>query len=225
MQDLYASIKAGKPQEPEHNTLVLSHISMLRSCLGKFLLPEELNEPFKTGFLGRCLKSGENSEKKMIWYQVYEDFSVLCFISEIALNNDIGPKLLCRKFNSEGTEIKVGLYNPLEFSISGISLGSEEIREIIRNAGIFLQNAKPEIDNERFLIAFRQVAADKILFGIQNKSEFLADPDSEVVLVFFFFLKIAFLAGFAFYCYRLRFPVLFFSIQQKLFVLFLLSGT
>lgn len=224
MHDLYASMQSGKAQDPEQNKAVLEKVAMLRSCLGKFLLPKELNEPFKAGFLGRCLRSGLEPTKRMIWYQVYAKFSVLCFISEVGLNKDIGPKLMCQKSNIEESVIKLGIYNPLDFSVAGIRLSSAEFAEIERNAGIFLQNARTGIDSERLLIVFRQVAPDKIVFGFTNKAQNLIDPNSEVWKFFFSALKIIFLAGFLLYCYQLRFPVFFFSIHQKLLVLFLFSG-
>lgn len=206
---------------PERDEQIAAKIGLLRSYFGQFLMEKHLLNPLLKGYLGSCIKANQDPDKSLLWYQHLRHFSLIVFVNESLMARKIGPKLICEDNNRRDSLIKLGLYDPQKFTVSGIHCQEGEINEIGIRAGEFLLSAIPVVETARFLMVFRHVAPDLVLLCLLKKSEGLLDPLEESKRAFWLTVKWLIIIVFLIYCFSLRFQRFFLTIRQKLLLLFL----
>jgi hypothetical protein len=224
MKKLAGKIDEGVAPDPESDELIAGKIGLLRSYFGQFMMEKHLVNPLKKGYLGSCLRISEDSDKALVWYQVCKNFAIICFIDEKALGKNIGPRMICRKNNLESAVVKSGYYNPQNFVVGGSEFLEKDANEIRIRAGEFLSSAVSFVESRSFLLGFRQVVPDLIVFSYIDRANHLIDPQQKTLAAMFHWFKWLIVIVFILYCLRLRFSSFYFSIKHKLFLLFLFTN-
>ncbi|GAB4278506.1 MAG: hypothetical protein Kow0029_21820 [Candidatus Rifleibacteriota bacterium] len=199
-------------------------IKLVRGYFGQFLLPELMINFFKNPYLGEIITVSEKPDRHKLWMYHGKNFSLACFIHKKILNKRTGPELLVRNHNRKSDSIKLGYITPVDYKFSGLPEELSANSELKLEAIKFAQNAISFRESSRFLVFLRQVSADLIAVSYLEKAKVLPDPvevaNQNLILV----LKWGAILGFVFYCFLLRFPELFLSVQHKFLLLFLFAN-
>lgn len=206
---------------PEHLEEVRSRIVLLRGFFGQFLMEKQLGLPLLAGYLGGCLRSSEEPEKTLLWYQRYNNFSLIVFIHRDMLRKDLGPRLMVDVFNRRKEGCRLGFFDTQELQVYGVD---GEQSEIIMLANSYANNAVEFIRTGNHLLFFRHVSPRLIVFSRVNQTENLVDPQKAVVEFMLRLIKWLLLAAFLIYCLSLRTADFVLSVRRKLLLLFLFAN-
>lgn len=209
---------------PESELFVAEKIALLRTYFGQFLMEKHLANPLKAGYLGSALQASQEKEKGLLWYETFANFSLICFIDQSQLKNFIGPRLLCAENNRRNDLIKTGYYLTETHDVCGVDYPFGDLSEIRVRAGEFGISATPEVETERFLLVFRQLSPDLVIFSSVKKESGLLDSSLATNRAFFLLWKWLFISAFVIYCAGLRRSNFFITIRQKLGLLFLFAN-
>lgn len=216
-------LTTSKPK-PQYLKPVARKIRLLRGYFGQFLLPELMIEFFKPSYLGSAITVSELSEKSKLWVYLGNNFSVSCFINSETLNKRIGPRLLVRSFNRKSEDVKLGCLKTIDYKCSGLPPGLADVAELKLEARKFEENAISFRESRHYLIQFRQVSPDLIVLSYLKTAKRLPIPANEADKALFILLKWLVITFFVGYCFFLRNPVLYLSVQQKFLLLFLFAN-
>ncbi|EKD81394.1 MAG: CBS protein [uncultured bacterium] len=206
---------------PERLEEVRNRIVLLRGFFGQFLMEKHLGQPLLEGYLGSCIKASEELEKSLLWYQYYKNFTIIAFIHRNLTGREIGPRLMVDRFNRSSETCRLGLFDTQQLTVYGTP---ENQREVIMQANTFLNSAVEFVRSERYLIFFRQISPRLIAFSLIDQNENLINPEQSTVECLFGLVRWLLVAGFIFYCLRMRSNSFVLSVRQKLLLLFLFAN-
>ena len=98
------------PPEP-YSLKSLNKINLMRKILGRFLIKDQMFQPLLKEYLGSCIVSSDEADKGLLWYQVGKNFTIICFINQSLLKEDIPSRLLSNRYKKKKKKIKIGSYN------------------------------------------------------------------------------------------------------------------
>jgi hypothetical protein len=209
---------------PEADKEIASKIAILRGVFGIFLLEKHLDEPLKKGYLGSCIRSGHETDNGLLWFQKYSGFSIICFINKKILNQFTGPELISINNNKTEEFLKLGYYNTQTLQAHGNGFNKEELFEIKLKAEEFSLSALSCYESKNFLLIFRQVAPNLVIFACANRLKAIVSSLEATNRILFLLLKWLTIIGFILYCATLRFNDFMITIRQKLFLIFLFTN-
>jgi serine phosphatase RsbU (regulator of sigma subunit) len=205
--------------------VVQQRINLLRGYFGQFLLPELMIEFFRPSYSGRAITVSETVDKRKLWMYPGQNFSVAVFISARILRQRIGPRLLVSHFNESNPRVKLGYFTCNDYLHAGLPKKPSVINRFKIEAKKFEQNAVSFRNIEDYLLFFRQVSPELIVFAYLEKQGKIVDVLSATHAAFASLIKWLFIALFAAHCWFLRNPDFRLSIQRKfLLLLFFANG-
>lgn len=206
---------------PESLTEVRSRIVLLRGFFGQFLMEKHLALPLLEGYLGSCIRGSEEPAKALLWYQQYDNFSVIAFMHEDLLRRALGPRLMVDAFNHRNEACRLALFDTQKLTVYGIE---GEQSEIIMLANSYLNSAVEFVNTEDQLLFFRQISPRLLVFSRVDKAKNLINPHRAAAEFMFRLIKWLLLTAFIIYCLSLRSASFVWSIRQKLLLLFLFAN-
>ncbi|MBU1105836.1 MAG: SpoIIE family protein phosphatase [Candidatus Riflebacteria bacterium] len=206
---------------PDRLAEVRSRITLLRGFFGQFLMEKHLSLPLLEGYLGSCIRACEEPEKSLLWYQQYDNFTIIAFVHRDLLMRDIGPRLMVDSFNHRNEVCRLGLFDTQKLTIYGVK---EQHNEIIMQANAYSNSAVEFVRSDDYLLFFRQISPRLIAFSKVNKAENLINPDLAVTEFMFRLVRWLLIAAFVIYCLSLRSVNFVLSVRQKLLLLFLFAN-
>ncbi len=204
--------------------VVASKIGLLRGYFGQFFMEKHLKWPMGNDYLGSCIRASEEPQKALLWFQLYRNFTLVCFIKKDLLDKQLGPRLLIDSFNRRSRDLKLGYFDPRSQILYGLG---DEIAcepEIKIEAGAYANSAIESRQTDSHLLLFRQVSPRLVIFSRLAKREHLLDIGHEVSMVMFWLLKWLIVAAFIGFALSLHSSRLFLSVRQKLLLLFLFAN-
>ncbi len=212
------------PPLPETIVELASKIKLLRSFLGQFLMEKHMALPLLEGYLGSCIRASEEESRRLLWYQKFNSFGLLCFIHKDLTDNEIGGKMLVDRFNGLAMPVKLALFSTKDRSLYGIE-DDQAFEALIRmEANSFFDSAVEFKRTDDFLFLFRQLSPRLIVISRLRLKENLLSVDHEVKVVMFKVLRALLLLFFLLYCASLRSDGIYLSVRQKLMLLFLFAN-
>lgn len=209
---------------PELVADVTSRIRLLRGYFGQFLMEKHMVLPLADSYLGGCIRASEETEKGLLWFQIFEEFGVVCMISHAQLNRHAGPKLLIDRHNGKGGEVKLGFYNTQSRIIHGIDSSEHKIEPLMIEAEAYLRSAVEFRKTSDFLMLFRQVSPEIVVFSILPIAGNVPDVDFEARKSLWRVVKWLLVGAFTLYCFGLRGLSVALSVRQKMLLLFLFAN-
>ncbi|HNX75862.1 MAG TPA: SpoIIE family protein phosphatase [Candidatus Rifleibacterium sp.] len=201
-----------------------NRINLLRGYFGQFLMEKHLELPLRQGYLGRCLRVSEDPQKALLWYQTYQNLTIVCLIRRDLLDQQTGPRMMIDRFNRSSADIRLGFYDPSLQTVYGFSAAGSSDGEIAIEATAYANSAIEFRKTAGHLLLFRQVAPRLVIFSSLDQRQHLVDPDHEVGLRMFGLLKWLLVTAFIVSVLSLHASRLFLSVRQKLMLLFLFAN-
>lgn len=210
-------------REPD-SVFKAGRIGLLRGYFGQFLMEKHLPDPLRNGYLGSCIRASEEHQKALLWFQVYRNFTLICFVDRNLLGLNLGPRLLVDAFNRRSGNMQLGFVAPGTRIVYGPASGSAEAGEIIIEAAAYARSATEFRTTARQLVLFRQVSPTLVIFSRLLRRPHLLDVEHEVNKLMYCAAKWLLVGAFVLLVMSLHSDRLFLSIRQKLMLLFLFAN-
>ncbi|MDD3145715.1 MAG: SpoIIE family protein phosphatase [Candidatus Riflebacteria bacterium] len=209
--------------DPSSSAAVTSRMTLLRGYFGSFLDQKLMLEPFRSEYQGRCLFVSDEPDKHLLWYYPGTDFSLACFVDKALLGKNLGPQMIIRKFNSRGSEARLGYIQTISYKSFGLPPDPAAETEIKLEAAKFESYAIASRESRNFFVQFRQTSPEMIVVSYQS-SKNLASPSVAAVSALFGPSRWLVLSFFLVFVCSLRYRRFAMPVQQKILVLFLFAN-
>lgn len=199
---------------------VIDNMNIIQAYLGQYIISDDLFDPLKDDHFGKAIITGNNEDRKLVWYYPGENFTVLCKIDESITDINWGLKRVLDSFNQRSSIIKAGFIDPISLRHYGMPANSRDTTELKIEAMSFFRHYQDFRETDSYIIQFYQAAPEIIIFAYIHNSHILNSRKMAIKLLTQI-IKWLFIICFILYCYFLRFPSLNMSIKYKMIFLFL----
>jgi len=201
-----------------------SRIKLLRGYFGQFLMEKHMVLPLADSYLGSCVRASEDADKGLLWYQIFEEFGVVCMINHAQLNLHSGPEKIIERYNKSSDQLKLGFYNTQSREIHGINEVEFKIEPLLVESETYLRSAVEFRKTSEYLLLFRQVSPEIVVFSLLPSGSNIPDPEHETSRSLWQIVKWLIVVSFVLYCFSLHGLNLVITVRQKMLLLFLFAN-
>lgn len=195
-----------------------SELRLLRQIIGPFVTSEGLSVPFLDKVSARCFRLHGRGERTMGWYESYDNFSVLVFVSEKGRNNSAGPKHFLTKLSSEHEYAQFFILNENDQTLFPDSYLKNSI---LINLGKHRRMVPEQyLEDDNYLYRFQKADNERWAVAVINKNFFAAESILSAK-VFTQLIAGILILFFVFYCFSLVNGNIFNSVRTRLIFVFL----
>ena len=224
ISEVRQDVSTNYPGFPENLAVVHNRLNLLRSYLGDFFIPENLNLPLLRNNIGECIMASAERAKSYFWFQGNDKFTMLVQISLTGIESSEYLKKLVTSINrNPSTQMKSGIADLMETGRIFTEIDARHKAELLLGLAKYENFSQQYLETDNFLMVVRVLTPTTRAFAFINKQSALINPVSMRH-------KILFSASAAILCLSALFIYLIiirghiFSIRLKLAVLFIYAN-